>query len=91
MVTMLEKIYAQSCLPQAVAEYLGDCWAIDGDRFVARFSSPADALNAVSAIFPQLQQALLKNRETLNIGSIVFDLGNGKDWTYPVDMTCPIR
>ena len=91
MVTMLEKIYVQSCLPQAVAEHLGDCWAIDGDRFVARFSSPTDAWKAVSAIFPQLQQALLKHRGMLSIDSIVFELGNGKAWIYPTDMTCPIR
>ena len=90
MVTMLEKIYVQSCLPQAVAEHLGDCWAIDGDRFVARFSSPTEAFQAL-AIFPQLQQALLKHRGTLSIDSIVFELGNGKAWIYPIDMTCSIR
>jgi hypothetical protein len=91
MVTMLEKLYAQSCLPREVAEYLGDRWAIDGDRFVVSCSSPTDAWKAVSAIFPQLQQALLKHQEMLNISSITFELGNGNEWTYPVDMTCPIR
>ena len=90
MVTMLEKIYVQSCLPQEVAEYLGARWAIDGNRFVASFPSPTEAFQAL-AIVPQLQQVLLKHRGMLSISAIVFELGNGKAWTYPVDMTCSIR